>query len=106
MVWNTKQWKEQFELLTTQRNSNQKSEAMFLLRNMRADVFKHTLFLVQQGHYYAENGQKINFPNSENLITNTRFYTTPKMVHHLPSLKEETLSRLKISIVCWLLKSY
>ena len=44
MVWNAKQWKEQFELLTTQRNSNQKSEAMFLLRNMRADVFKHTLF--------------------------------------------------------------
>ena len=95
MVWNAKQWKEQFELLTTQRNSNQKSEAMFLLRNMRADVFKHTLFLVQQGHYYAENGQKINFPNSENLITNTRFYTTPKTVHHLPSLKEETIVKVE-----------
>ena len=98
MVWNTKQWKEQFELLTTQRNSNQKSEAMFLLRNMRADVFKHTLFLVQQGHYYAENGQKINFPNSENLITNTRFYTTPKTVHHLPSLKEETIVKVDSAI--------
>ena len=95
MVWNAKQWKEQFELLTTQRNSKQKSEAMFLLRNMRADVFKHTLFLVQQGHYYTENGQKINFPNSESLITNTRFYTTPKTVYHLPSLKEETIVKVE-----------
>ena len=106
MVWNTKQWKEQFELLTTQRNSNQKSEAMFLLRNMRADVFKHTLFLVQQGHYYAENGQKINFPNSENLITNTRFYTTPKTVHHLPSLKEETIVKVDSAICSLMFPSF
>ena len=66
MVWNASQWKEQFELLTTQRNSKQKGEATFLLRNMRADVFKHTVFLVQQGHYNAGNGLKIAFPNSDN----------------------------------------
>ena len=48
MVWNASQWKEQFELLTTQRKTKQKEEATFLLRKMRADVFKHTLFLVQQ----------------------------------------------------------
>ena len=65
MVWNASQWKEQFELLTTQRNSKQKGEATFLLRNMRADVFKHTVFLVQQGHNNAGNGQKIAFPNTE-----------------------------------------
>ena len=95
MVWNASQWKEQFELLTTQRNSKQKGEATFLLRNMRADVFKHTVFLVQQGHYNAGNGQKIAFPNSESLITNTRFYSTPKAVYHLPALKEETIVQVE-----------
>ena len=95
MVWNAKQWKEQFELLTTQRNSKQKNEAMFLLRNMRADVFKHTVFLVQQGHYKAGNGLMIAFPNSESLITNTRFYSTPKTVYHLPALKEETIVQVE-----------
>lgn len=95
MVWNANQWKEQFESLTTQRNTKQKDEAMFLLRNMRADVFKHTVFLVQQGHYYAENGQKIAFPTSENMIANTRFYSIPKTVHHLPTLKEETIVKVE-----------
>ena len=55
MVWNSIQWKEQFEFLSTQRNRKQKEEAKFLLRKMRADVFKHSVFLVQQGHANSTN---------------------------------------------------
>ena len=58
MIWNSEQWKEQFGFLTTQKNGKQKDEAMFLLRNMRADVFRHTVFLVQQGYYCTKDNQK------------------------------------------------
>ena len=54
MLWNSEQWKEQFERLSVQCNAKQKEEVRFLLRNMRADVFKHTVFLVQQGYYFNE----------------------------------------------------
>lgn len=95
MIWNARQWKEQFELLITQRNTKQKDEASFLLRNMRADVFKHTVFLIQQGYYYNGKEQKITFSNTDNLIANTQFYSTPKTVHHLPTLKEETIVKVE-----------
>ena len=68
MIWNSKQWKEQFELLLAQRNAKQKEEAIFLLRNMRVDVYKHTVFLVQQGCYlekpqlFAPRGQSFIDP--------------------------------------------
>ena len=58
MVWNSEQWKEQFERLSAQQNTKQKEEAKYLLRKMRADVFKHTVILVQQGHYYNENNRR------------------------------------------------
>ena len=74
MVWNSIQWKEQFEFLSAQRNRKQKEEAKYLLRKMRADVFKHTVFLVQQGYYYNEEQQKINFSDANIMIAGTRFY--------------------------------
>ena len=64
MLWNSEQWETQFEFLSTQRNRTQKEETKYLLRKMRADVFKHTVILVQQGHYYNEEQQKINFPDA------------------------------------------
>ena len=68
MVWNSEQWKEQFERLSAQQNTKQKEEAKYLLRKMRADVFKHTVLLVQQGYYYNEEQQKINFPDANKMI--------------------------------------
>ena len=68
MIWNSKQWKERFELLSAQRNAKQKEEAIFLLRNMRADVFKHSVFLVQQGYYYNQKQSKVSFPDSKIMI--------------------------------------
>ena len=50
MLWNSEQWKKEFERLSVQRNEKQKEEVRFLLRSMRVDVFKHTVFLVQQGY--------------------------------------------------------
>ena len=87
MIWNSKQWKERFELLSAQRNAKQKEEAIFLLRNMRADVFKHTVFLVQQGYYYNQKQSKVSFPDSKIMIGGTRFYDRKEIKDMLSYLK-------------------
>lgn len=74
MVWNSEEWKRRFELLTAQTNVKQKEEVRFLLRNMRTEVFKHTVFLIQQGHYYNGENQKISFPDARRMVSGTKFY--------------------------------
>ena len=95
MVWNSIQWKEQFEFLSAQRNRKQKEEAKYLLRKMRADVFKHTVILVQQGHYYNEEQQKINFPDANTMIAGTKFYESPQTAHHIPIIDNETIVKVE-----------
>lgn len=95
MVWDSEQWKERFEFLSAQTNTKQKEEARFLLREMRADVFKHTVFLVQQGYYHYENQKKIDFPDARRLVSDTMFYTSPQTVHHLPAINGETLVKVE-----------
>ena len=95
MIWNPEQWKRQFELLTAQQDSMQKEEARFLLRSMRADVFNHTTFLVQQGYYTNEKKQKISFPNAQDMVSNTKFYHSPCSVHHIPIINGETIVKVE-----------
>ena len=95
MLWNSEQWKEQFERLSVQCNAKQKEEVRFLLRNMRADVFKHTVFLVQQGYYFNEEQEKINFPDASTMIDGTKFYTSPRTVHHIPTMINETIVKVE-----------
>ena len=68
---------------------------MFLLRNVRADVFKHTVFLVQQGYYHNQDQKKVNFPNARTLVTNKKFYNSPQTVHHIPTISSETIIKVK-----------
>ena len=95
MLWNSEQWKEQFERLSTQRNVKQKEEVRFLLRSMRVIVFKHTVFLVQQGYYFNEEQEKINFPDASTMIDGTKFYTSPQTVHHIPTMINETIVKVE-----------
>ena len=95
MIWNSKQWKEQFELLSAQRNAKQKEEAIFLLRNMRADVFKHTVFLLQQGYYYNQKQSKVSFPDSKIMISGTRFYDKPETTFHIPTINSNTIIKVE-----------
>ena len=95
MLWNSEQWKEQFERLSTQRNAKQKEEVRFLLRSMRVDVFKHTVFLVQQGYYFNEEQKKINFPDASTMMAGTKFYDSPQTVHHIPTISSETIVKVE-----------
>ena len=95
MLWNSEQWKEQFERLSVQCNAKQKEEVRFLLRNMRADVFKHTVFLVQQGYYFNEEQKKINFPDARTMMAGTEFYDSPQTVHHIPTMINETIVKVE-----------
>ena len=101
MIWNSKQWKEQFELLSAQRNAKQKEEAIFLLRNMRADVFKHTVFLVQQGYYYDQKQSKVSFPDSKIMIGATRFYDKLVTTFHIPTINSNTIIKV-VNLDCLL----
>ena len=95
MLWNSEQWKEQFERLSVQCNAKQKEEVRFLLRNMRADVFKHTVFLVQQGYYFNEEQKKINFPDASTMMAGTKFYDFLQTVHHIPTMINETIVKVE-----------
>ena len=96
MIWNSKQWKEEFDLLlSAQRNTMQKEEAIFLLRNMRADVFKHTVFLVQQGYYYNSAQEKVSFPNTKIMIGSTKFYDKQETTFHIPTINNNTIIKVE-----------
>lgn len=95
MVWNSEQWKTQFERLAVLKDTKQKEEARFLLRSMRAEVFQHTTFLVQQGYYYNEKNQKVNFPDAQVMMSNTRFYHSLCPVHHVPTIHGETIIKVE-----------
>ena len=101
MIWNSKQWKEQFELLSAQRNAKQKEEAIFLLRNMRANVFKHSVFLVQQGYYYDQKQSKVSFPDSKIMIGATRFYDKLVTTFHIPTINSNTIIKV-VNLDCLL----
>lgn len=101
MIWNSKQWKEQFELLSAQRNAKQKEEAIFLLRNMRADVFKHSVFLVRQGYYYDQKQSKVSFPDSKIMIGATRFYDKLVTTFHIPTINSNTIIKV-VNLDCLL----
>ena len=95
MIWNAEEWKTQFELLTTQNRLKQKEETRFLLRSMRIEVFKHTTFLVKQGYYYNAKNQKISFPDTQNMVLNTKFYHSPCSVHHVPTINGKTIVKIE-----------
>ena len=95
MIWNAEEWKTQFELLTTQNRLKQKEETRFLLRSMRIEVFKHTTFLVKQGYYYNAKNQKISFPDTQNMVLNTKFYHSPCPVHHVPTIHGKTFVKIE-----------
>ena len=95
MIWNAEEWKTQFELLRTQKNLKQKEETRFLLRSMRIEVFKNTTFLVKQGYYYNAKNQKISFPDTQNMVLNTKFYHSPCPVHHVPTIHGKTIVKIE-----------
>lgn len=95
MIWNAEEWKTQFELLRTQNRLKQKEETRFLLRSMRIEVFKHTTFLVKQGYYYNAKNQKISFPDTQNMVLNTKFYHSPCPVHHVPTIHGKTIVKIE-----------
>ena len=95
MIWNAEEWKTQFELLTTQNRLKQKEETRFLLRSMRIEVFKNTTFLVKQGYYYNAKNQKISFPDTQNMVLNTKFYHSPCPVHHVPTIHGKTIVKIE-----------
>jgi uncharacterized protein (TIGR02452 family) len=95
MIWNAEEWKTQFELLTTQNRLKQKEETRFLLRSMRIEVFKNTTFLVKQGYYYNAKNQKISFPDTQNMVLNTKFYHSPCSVHHVPTINGKTIVKIE-----------
>lgn len=95
MIWNAEEWKTQFELLTTQNRLKQKEETRFLHRSMRIEVFKNTTFLVKQGYYYNAKNQKISFPDTQNMVLNTKFYHSPCPVHHVPTIHGKTIVKIE-----------
>ena len=95
MIWNAEEWKTQFELLTTQNRLKQKEETRFLLRSMRIEVFKNTTFLVKQGYYYNAKNQKKSFPDTQNMVLNTKFYHSPCPVHHVPTIHGKTIVKIE-----------
>lgn len=65
------------------------------IRTMRAEVFKHTVAVVGEGHYMTESGKRIEFPDERAMMKNTKFYSQPITVEDIPVLEIQTEVRVE-----------
>lgn len=78
--WDSYSWKIRYEKLSERLKSSPDSNSyrakMYKaeMRFIRKDVFMHTLYIAQEGRYYAD-GREVKLPTSEKMICNTRYYS-------------------------------
>ncbi len=78
--WNYRHWLSKFNLKTNRRQD---------YRNLRVEVFLHTVKLVKAGHYFV-GGKKIELQNKHSEYYQSLFYYKPESVAHFPSNEVKT----------------
>ncbi len=99
-TWNSEDWKTLFELVSADLRKYPKSECYRAeMRELRRRVYKHTVFVVRNGYYFSHDGEKIEFPDSRNLISGSKFYSqkislNPDYEKHETEITVENLDSL------------
>ena len=81
ITWNTEEFLEKYRVLM-ERVKNGDSVAYYQVKELRAKEFRHTVEIVNQGHYVTENGTGYIFPDDSDMMRKTVFY---EQEIHLPS---------------------
>lgn len=75
LSWNATIWAKRFKMLSDECVRFSGQGAKNEIRNMRAEVFAHTVSVVRTGSYRTEIGQTINFPSDDEMVRSTKFYS-------------------------------
>ena len=84
MEWDAKRWASEFKSLTESMRIHKSRGTSDDIRNMRTEVFMHTVNVIKQGEYQADAGKTVELPNDSDVICNTVFYD-----HEIPVVKKE-----------------
>ena len=74
MGWDAELWTSEFKSLTESMRIYKSRGMSDDIRNMRAEVFMHTVSIVKQGKYQTDAGRVVELPNDDDMIRNTIFY--------------------------------
>ena len=72
--WDSKQWATDFKWLTKSLKGYDSRRTADEIRDMRIEVFRHTVSIVKQGYYDTESELRVVIPNDNEMIRHTVFY--------------------------------
>ncbi len=67
------------------------SNSYYKVKELRAREFRNTVELVNNGFYYTEEGLKVHFAQTENMVAGTRFYSDAFSVQNIPQNPRQTI---------------
>lgn len=85
--WNSKHWMAAFHDYTNKIRRYRSSEDAAALRFMRKEVFQHTVYIVQEGFYYTESGEKVSLPDSSPMVKGSELYSKKIPLKKKPAFK-------------------
>lgn len=74
MKWDAELWVSEFKSLSKKMRIYNSRDTLDDIRNMRAEVFMHTVSIVKQGKYHTDAGRMVELPDDDDMIRNTKFY--------------------------------
>ena len=74
MKWDAELWVSEFNSLSKKMRTYNSRDTLDDIRNMRAEVFMHTVSVVKQGKYHTDAGRTVELPDDDDMIQNTKFY--------------------------------
>lgn len=74
MKWDAERWASKFKSLTESMSIYKSSDTLDNIRNMRIEVFMHTVNIVKQGIYQTDSGLMVELPNDDDMVRNTKYY--------------------------------
>ncbi len=70
---------------------NGNTNSYYNVKKLRAEEFKNTIAIVNNGFYYAEDGFKVYFDKTEEMFNATRFYSTAFNVEDIKANNQKTI---------------
>lgn len=89
ITWSSTEFLDEYIPLM-QKASKGNSVAYYQVKELRAQEYRNTIEIVNQGFYTTEEGQRVTFPDLTRMEHETAFYQQEFRVDDIPSHKEET----------------
>lgn len=88
-TWNSTDFISTYEPLM-KKASKGDSIAYYKIKELRAQEYRSTIEIVNQGYYTTEDGKRVTFPTLTRMEHETKFYKNELRVDNIPTHEEET----------------